>query len=140
MNDGVTKVYSIVDPETLLALFFKPISTASRVDITDRTAILQIAAITLEDKILVPPHIHKPINRETLGTDEAWVVMAGSILVTIYDLDEKLVGSWTLDSGSLALTMKGGHGLTSLQSGTLVYEFKNGPYWGPSVDKIQIQR
>lgn len=140
MNDGITKVYSVVDPETLLAILYKPISTVSRVDITDRAAILQVAAIPFEDRIQVPPHIHKPISRETLGTDEAWVVMSGSILVNIYDLDENLIGSWTLDSGSLALTMKGGHSLTSLQSGTLVYEFKNGPYWGPNVDKIQIER
>lgn len=140
MKDGITKVYSIVDPETLLALFFKPISNASRIDITDPLAILQIAAIPLDDQIQVTPHTHKPVSRETLGTDEAWVVMTGSILVNIYDLDEKLLGRWTLDSGSLALTMKGGHGFTSLESGTLIYEFKNGPYWGPSVDKLQIQQ
>jgi hypothetical protein len=140
LNSGAFEVYSKISPATLLAVVFSPGGISSRMDLTTSTSILQVAAIPLPRNTRVSPHKHNPLIRETVGTAEAWVVITGKVLIDIYDLDETLVGSWTLDPGSLATTFMGGHGLTSLQSDTLVYEFKNGPYWGPDVDKVQIQQ
>jgi hypothetical protein len=140
LDRGAFEVFSKISTDTLLALVFKPTGISSRMDLTTSKSILQVAAIPLPRDIRVFPHKHNPIVRETVGTAEAWVVISGKIMIEIYDLDETLVGSWTLDPGSLVATFMGGHGLTSLQSDTLVYEFKNGPYWGSDVDKVQIQQ
>ena len=123
-----------------MATLYKPTKISFRIDLTEPSSILQFAAIPLPINTRVLPHSHKPIIRETEGTGEAWVVIAGEVSVDIYDLDGTLLGSWTLGPKSAVVTLTGGHGLTSLQSGTLVYEFKNGPYWGSDADKVQIQQ
>ena len=133
------KVFSKMEPSTLLVVLFSPKHVTTRVDLNASTEILQVASIPLLIGTRVKPHKHNLVARETLGTNEAWVVMRGSIKMEIFDLDDKSLGNWLLEQGAIAVSLKGGHGLTSLQSDTLVYEFKNGPYWGPDVDKVQIQ-
>ena len=134
----ITKVFSICDPKVLLAILYSPQDPDTRVDLADSSGILQVAVIPMNEQFKVPPHVHNSLERQTIGTSESGVVLNGSIKLDVFDVDNIQVGSWILRKGSIAITEKGGHGLTSLQSNTLVYEFKNGPYWGPDADKVRI--
>ena len=68
------------------------------------------------------------------------MVMRGSVEVTLYDRDNTVQAVRTLHEGDVTLTLFGGHGYRILEDDTLVYEFKSGPYEGPSVDKEQIRQ
>ena len=135
----IIRIFSVNNPSVLLAILFSPLNIDTRVELTEPTGILQAATIAIGEGVKVSPHKHNPVERLTMGTSESWVVMNGSIKLDLFDLDSSFIQSWILNRGAIAVTEKGGHGLTSLQSNTLVYEFKNGPYWGPDVDKLQIK-
>lgn len=137
-TNQVIRIFSVNDPAVLLAVLFSPLGIDNRIELTEPTGILQAAAIAIGDGVRVLPHKHNPVERLTIGTSESWVVMSGSIKLDLFDLDSSFIESWVLNPGAIAVTEKGGHSLTSLQSNTLVYEFKNGPYWGSDVDKLQI--
>jgi hypothetical protein len=58
--------------------------------------------------------------------------------VTLYDKDDSVQAIKILNQGDVTLTLYGGHGYKILEDGTLVYEFKSGPYEGIEIDKQEI--
>ncbi len=134
----VIQIFSAKSPGVLLAVLYSPSRIKNRVELTEPQRILQVCMIPLEKDVQVPPHRHNQIERSTIGTTECWVVMDGSIQLDIYDLDNNLLDSWILSSGSIVITCEGGHGLTSLEANTVIYEFKNGPFFGSTFDKLHI--
>lgn len=79
-------------------------------------------------------HSHLATERSTVGTQEAWVVVSGIVEVVVYDIDDTVLDTITLTDGDCLVTFRGGHSMTVLRN-TLLYEFKNGPYFGSAVDK-----
>jgi len=72
-----------------------------------------------------------------MGTQEAWVVISGSINAVVYDTDEKLLARVFLGAGDCIVFFRGGHAMEVVKD-TLMYEFKNGPYFGQEADKRWI--
>lgn len=83
-------------------------------------------------------HLDHQTPSPVIRAQESWVVMRGSVEVTLYDRDNTVQAVRTIHQGDITLTLFGGHGYRILEDDTLVYEFKSGPYEGPSVDKEQI--
>lgn len=83
-------------------------------------------------------HLDHQTPNPVIRAQESWVVMRGSVEVTLYDRDNTVQAVRTIHQGDITLTLFGGHGYRILEDDTLVYEFKSGPYEGPSVDKEQI--
>jgi len=137
-TSDILKIFSRIESTTLIAVLYRPREENTRVDLTSPEEILQAAVLPFTKATHLSPHKHNPVERQTVGTSEAWVVIRGSAEIQVFDLDDAVLGTWLLEQDALAISLKGGHALTSLQFGTLVYEFKNGPYWGPDVDKVQI--
>ena len=52
-----------------------------------------------------------------------------------YDLNDKIVKKILLNDGDCVIIYSGGHSLSILEDDTILYEFKNGPYYGPEKDK-----
>lgn len=85
-------------------------------------------------------HLDHPTPNPKIRAQESWVILRGSVEVTLYDRDNTVQAVRTLREGDVTLTLFGGHGYRILEDDTLVYEFKSGPYEGPSVDKEQIHQ
>lgn len=83
-------------------------------------------------------HLDHQTPKPVIRAQESWVVMRGSVEVTLYDRDNTVQAVRTIHQGDVTLTLFGGHGYKILEDDTLVYEFKSGPYEGPVVDKQQI--
>lgn len=109
-----------------------------RTDLSPEKEILQGCARKLKDNIFVAPHKHLPIERATIGTQEAWVVIEGKILAALYDVDDVFLAEIELNAGSCMIFFNGGHSLKVLENNTFFYEFKNGPYYGFDTDKHNI--
>lgn len=133
------KVYSKVKPTICLSVIHFGDRLSSRLNLAASDEIIQASIVPLTNGKTVLGHRHKSIERTTIGTHEAWVVMSGSIRADIFDIDDTFVNSWTLSVGAIVLYQNGGHGLTSLEFNTVIYEFKNGPYGGPDDDKIPVK-
>ena len=64
--------------------------------------------------------------------------MSGKVEATFYDIDNTIAAKEILETGDLSITLFGGHNYLILEDNTLVLEYKTGPYYGQSSDKVFI--
>ena len=133
------KIYSKIEPDNLLTIInkFSDIDSA-RVDMSDENEPLQGSAKKLKKGERFKPHRHNVLHRETSLTQEAWVVIKGEILVSLYDLDDTFLREEALSEGDCILNFRAGHTFETQKDDTVLYEFKNGPYMGVEADKTLI--
>jgi uncharacterized protein with PhoU and TrkA domain len=74
-------------------------------------------------------HVHRPLERQIVGTSEVLIVKQGRCEVDIYNNDRVLVVSRELRAGDVMLMVGGGHGFRMLED-TVFLEVKQGPYTG----------
>lgn len=133
------KIYSKIEPERLLAVINKITDiNLERVDLAEENEPLQGSAKKLKKGERFKPHRHNVLHRETSLTQEAWVVIKGGILVSLYDLDDTFFYEEVLEEGDCILNFRAGHTFETLKDDTILYEFKNGPYMGVEADKTLI--
>ncbi|MEQ1727505.1 MAG: hypothetical protein ABL982_03915 [Vicinamibacterales bacterium] len=75
----------------------------------------------------VVPHIHNPVERHTVGTQEVLFIKEGRIRVDFYSFEQEYLESRELGPGDYILLAGAGHGIEVLETATIV-EVKNGPY------------
>ncbi len=86
-------------------------------------------------KVIVP-HVHNPVRREVVTTQEALFVRRGALRVDLYDHDREYLESRILRDGDVILLVSGGHGFEVLEEIEMI-EIKQGPYAGDG-DKSRI--
>ena len=110
-----------------------------RVDLVDGENYLQCATLKLPKHQTFKPHKHVMKDGEPdCIAQESWVVIRGSVKVTLYDLDDTILHEDILVAGDISITLYGGHNYSIMEDDTLVYEFKTGPYYGQQLDKVFI--
>ncbi len=130
------KYHSRVDPTLLLATVMNS-DVDVRTDAAGTDEILQAAAIPLAPGRQLRPHRHLATPRNTVGTQEAWVVMRGVIRAELYDIDGSHCDTIMLGGGDCMILYRGAHGFEVLES-AVIYEIKNGPYLGREMDSEPI--
>jgi len=130
------EIYSKVEPDVLLhRVIRKDTITKGRTDFSEPREFLQVSGLSVSAGKTYLSHIHKPCRKFANLTQESWVVVKGSVVVTYYDLDGTKLRSFGLWEGCCSVTYRGGHGYKILEDNTIVYEFKTGPYYGQEQDK-----
>ena len=133
------KIYSKIEPDNLLTIVNRLSDINSeRAEMADENEPLQGSAKKLQRGEKFKPHSHNVLHRETSLTQEAWIVIRGEILVSLYDLDNTLIHKEVLSEGDCVLNFRAGHTFETLKDDTILYEFKNGPYMGVEADKTLI--
>jgi len=132
-NKKMKKVFSKVDQSLLCYQLSRSDVTVGRVDLSDAVEILQASAMVLEKGRHVRAHKHLPTKKNTIGTQEAWVVVDGQVLARVYDIDNSFLNEICLESGDLIVFFRGGHELLATKK-TIFYELKTGPYLGREND------
>lgn len=107
-----------------------------RTDFTESRDLLQVASLLFNKNHEIGRHKHLPLFRETVGTNEIWLVIKGKFEVSIYDIDETFLERFVISKKNLIIFHAGGHSLRSLQTKSELLEIKNGPYFGVEADKI----
>jgi len=107
-----------------------------RTDIAPAKEFIQLATLRMQKGKTFKPHKHiwKP-GEKTVIAQESWVVIKGSVLVKMYDLDDTIISTPTLHAGDCSITFQGAHTYEILEDDTIVYEYKTGPYRGQEWDK-----
>jgi len=95
--------------------------------IAPKDFILQLGHMTRPEGYKVIPHLHNPVRRETIGTQEVLFIKNGRIRVDFYSFERVYLESRDLAAGDLILLAGGGHGISVLEAATIV-EVKNGPF------------
>jgi len=123
----------------MLASSLSARSFRRRIDFAEENHSLQMAIIPLKNGENIRAHIHNPQRRETNFTEEIWILIRGSALATIYNLDGSMNSTLRLESGHILHLYQGGHSLTPMGRKTLLYEIKNGPYTGSVNDRTYLE-
>lgn len=133
------KIYSKIDPTLLLHIVYKINElTTTREDIAPDNEFLQVCALNLDKGKTFKPHKHIPCEKIVTKTQESWVIIKGKVKAILYDIDDSVVAEVILDVGDLSITFNGGHNYLILEDNSLIFEFKNGPYFGVDKDKVFI--
>ncbi len=139
----IHKIYSRIDPSILLHIIFKKetslddFSNVKREEISEPDQCLQAMFLNVPAQTQVKPHTHNSHERHTYQTHEGLLVFKGSIELSIYDIDNSFVEKHVLHEGDFYMIVNGGHSMKTLTPAHL-FEFKNGPYYGPEKDKKAI--
>jgi hypothetical protein len=135
-NSGTVRRYtsSKVPGRLLHAIVDTSRAGQGRVDVSPAEEWLQLSIITLDAGGSIRPHTHdvRPLTEKASAwvTQEAWLVLRGSIRVRLYDEDHGLLEETSLDAGRMLVTFHGGHAFSGAEQGTLLLECKNGPFTG----------
>lgn len=108
----------------------------SRTNLTDPDEIIQTSLIKMIKFQSVPKHEHLPIERNTKGTGEGWLILQGSFELEIFDIDRVSIGKYFLKKFDMLIIFNGGHSLRATKKNSIMFEFKNGPFLGSDSDKI----
>ncbi len=132
-------IYSKSNKEYLLAsIINKSTITDYRQDLSPEDEFIQVSARKFDKLITVAPHKHLKIDRRSDITQETWIIIEGKVKAEIFDINDKLQNKEILSSGDCIVLFRGGHSLEVLEKNTIMYEVKNGPYFGKINDKIDL--
>jgi hypothetical protein len=135
------KFYSNVDPTLLLHVVNRLSDIEGRTEIIPDDNFLQCASLKFEKCRTFPPHYHikKERHYKEQIAQESWVVIKGRVRCIFYDIDHQVIATPILEPGDASYTLYGGHTYEILEEGTIVYEYKSGPYEGQELDKRFIK-
>jgi hypothetical protein len=85
----------------------------------------------------IPPHVHNPVPREVIWTQEVLFIKSGKVRADFYDDDKNYLESRILEKGDVILLAGGGHGFEMLEESEMI-EIKQGPYCGDK-DKTRFE-
>jgi hypothetical protein len=88
---------------------------------------LQLGYMTRLKGYNITPHIHNPVHRNTVGTQEVLFIKSGKIRVDFYSFKQRYLKSRILSAGDIILLAGAGHGIEVLRKAEIV-EIKNGPF------------
>jgi mannose-6-phosphate isomerase-like protein (cupin superfamily) len=84
----------------------------------------------------IPPHVHNPVQRDVVWTQEVLFVRSGRMRVDFYTDGRHYLESRIVKTGDVVMLVAGGHGFEMLEPTELI-EVKQGPYSGDH-DKTRI--
>jgi hypothetical protein len=134
-------IYSKIDNNKLLHVIVrKEDLTKGRIEVVPENNFIQCALLNMDEGKTFKPHKHiwKERTRNVIA-QESWIVIAGSVKCTFYDINDQIIAEPILYPGDASFTLEGGHTYTILENDTLVYEYKTGPYEGQKLDKTFIE-
>lgn len=88
---------------------------------------LQLGYMTRPKGYQISPHIHNPVKRNTIGTQEVLFIKSGEIRIDFYSFEQSFLESRKLSAGDIILLAGAGHGIEVLQEAEII-EVKNGPF------------
>jgi len=132
------KIFSKKQPDLLLHVINRGEEIVGRKDLSEEDQFLQVAALRMPLGKTFRPHQHiwKDNPTQQCIAQESWVVVQGSVKVSLFDIDGTHLQNEVIRLGDCSITFQGGHTYEILQPDTVVYEFKTGPYQGPELDKV----
>lgn len=124
--------------DSLLAIIIHAAYRASGITfVTPNELSQQLAYMNHPKGKIIDAHVHNPVPREVMYTQEVLFVKKGKLRVDFYDKDQNYFESRILNEGDTILLIQGGHGFEVLEEVEMI-EVKQGPYIGEE-DKTRFQ-
>lgn len=124
------KMECIKKEDNLFATIIRNNYTSAGVDfITPAEYSQQVAYMHHQTGKVIDAHVHNPVHRSIVMTQEVLFIKKGKLRVDFYDDDEQYIESRILGAGDVILLVSGGHGFTVIEEVEMI-EVKQGPYSG----------
>lgn len=121
-------VETVVHDDTIIAIIvYKNYQTEGIKFLSPNDFSLQLGYMNRPAGYQVVPHVHNPVHRHTIGTQEVLFIKSGVIRIDFYSFEQVYLESRELSAGDIILLAGAGHGIEVLEDATIV-EVKNGPY------------
>lgn len=134
-SENIIWVYGIHGNQ--LGLIVRSSFSAENIDfLTPNTFGQQVAYMNRPKGEVIKAHIHEPISRTLIGTQEVLYIRKGRIRVDFYESERTYVSSTILEAGDLMLLNTGGHGFEVLEDIDMI-EIKQGPF-AEGLDKTRF--
>lgn len=112
-----------------------------REDLVEDKNFIQCSYLKMNNGKTFKPHKHiiKERTYKEQIAQESWVVIKGSVKCIFYDVDDTILATPILNTGDASFTLAAGHNYEIIEDGTIVYEYKTGPYEGQFLDKVFLK-
>ena len=97
----------------------------------------QLAYMNRPAGYVIPPHVHNPVKRDVVWTQEVLFIKSGKVRVDFFTDGRHYLESRVVSTGDVILLAAGGHGFEMLEP-TEMIEVKQGPYCGDQ-DKTRFE-
>ena len=97
----------------------------------------QLAYMNRPAGYVIDPHVHNPVKRDVVWTQEVLFVRSGRMRVDFYTDGRHYLESRVVSTGDVVMLVAGGHGFEMLEPTELI-EVKQGPYSGDQ-DKTRFE-
>lgn len=128
----------ITSAERLIAIIIRSTFQANGIEfLTPNAFSQQLAYMHHPVGKIIEPHVHNPVPREVVYTQEVLFLRRGKLRVDFYDDEQSYLESRILEGGDVILLASGGHGFEVLEEIEMI-EVKQGPYAG-ELDKTRFK-
>ena len=132
------KINKIIHRGKLYATYFNVQDAEEGLSfISEENEFIQVGLWNYKPKKVLPAHYHNEYSREATRTCETIYVVKGKIKCNLYTKSGSIVESFILKENEMAIQIYGVHEYEILEE-ALVIETKNGPYFGPEIDRKRI--
>jgi mannose-6-phosphate isomerase-like protein (cupin superfamily) len=97
----------------------------------------QLGYMRLPQGQQIAPHVHNPVPRQVVYTQEVLIIREGRLRVDFYDEERRYLESRELAPWDVVMLIRGGHGFEVLEDLEML-EVKQGPYLGDD-DKTRFE-
>jgi len=128
----------IYNEDELLATIVRPKKSESGLSFfTNDDAYIQVGIWNYPKGKKLETHYHNTFSREAFKTNESVFVLKGKIKCNLYLENGEFVSSHIVNQGEMIVQFNGAHEYF-IEEDAIVIETKNGPYFGPEVDRTRI--
>jgi mannose-6-phosphate isomerase-like protein (cupin superfamily) len=130
MTSATPPVEEICDGDGVIAVIVRAAFSEPGVRFFSRDKFSQqLGSIRYPSGHRIPPHVHNPVQREVVYTQETLFIRSGRVHVDLYRSDQTWLASRELGPGDVILLATGGHGFEVIEECSMI-EVKQGPYAG----------
>lgn len=125
MNDGYENV--LYEGKLLAVIIYDSFDAPGVRFFTPDELSQQVAHMSHSNGKVIDAHVHNPVPREVIYTQEALFIKSGKLRVDFYSDGREYLESRVLGAGDVILLVSGGHGFEVLEDLRMI-EVKQGPY------------
>ena len=138
MSNGVQGVELVRNLDQSIAIIIRSDYRAEGIQFfTSDVFSQQLAYMNRPTGYVIPPHVHNPVQRDVVWTQEVLFIRSGRMRVDFYTDGRHYLESRIVKTGDVVMLVAGGHGFEMLEP-TEIIEVKQGPYSGDQ-DKTRFE-
>lgn len=137
--ENKNEIEKIYHNNELIASIVRPLESKEGLTfLTEDENYIQLGIWNYKKDTILPAHYHTEFSRESFKTNEVVYVVKGNIECNLYTENGDLIKKVTINEQELIVQFNGAHEYI-INEDSLIIETKNGPYFGPDIDRVRIE-